>query len=333
MGSSICCFPDKNMERESLIENDGQTGDKANSFGKEQSSNIDIRVLWPNSGEYLTSELSISKTLDKFRAANTLQPNNSTKSEQDTKKSCRVSLELLVDTQSSRKSSEARREKVSTGGLLEALMGNMQFSSPRTRRKDTSNTTFSASPSYEPFPMTKVLSNLWIGTFDDASNETVLKLNGITHILSLVGHQSSFNWVKYKHYPMDDHGKTDLKAVLDEISEFMEIGQKGNNSLLVHCQSGQNRSAVVIIALQMIMNKKTLYRAHRDLKKLRPIVQVNLEYAKQLMKLEQELFNGVNSLPLNWMEGEFDASKGEVLYKHEDLTTSRHELLLDVEEK
>jgi len=334
MGLSICCLQAQSAKRMSLIENDGQLGDIATNFTGEKSSHVDVRVLWPNDQEGLTSDLSISKTLDKFRFSNGLQPNNSSKSEHERRSGCRGSVELHLDYQLSSKSTHAPREKVSTGGLLEALMGgNMQFSSstPSSQRKDTKK---SASTSWEAFPMTKVLSNLWIGTFDDASNETLLKLNGITHILSLVGHRSSIDWVEHKHYPMDDHGKTDIKSALEEISEFIKIGQKGDNKLLVHCQSGQNRSAVVIIAFLMIMNKKTLYRAHRELKKVRPIVQVNVHYAKQLMKLEQELFNGVNSLPSNWMEASFDSSAGDINYKHENLTTSRHNLLLlDIEEK
>jgi len=333
MGLSICCMQAQSAKSLSLIENDGQAGGIATSFARKKSSDIDVRVLWPNDQEGLTSDLSISKTLDKLRFSNALQPNNSTKSEHEMRSACRGSVELHLDNQLSSKSTHVSREKISTGGLLEALMGGVQFSSstPTSQRKDTKK---SASTSWEAFPMTKVLPNLWIGTFDDASNETLLKLNGITHILSLVGHRSSIDWVEHKHYPMDDHGKTDIKSALEEISEFIKIGQKGDNKLLVHCQSGQNRSAVVIIAFLMIMNKKTLYRAHRELKKLRPIVQVNVHYAKQLMKLEQELFNGVNSLPSNWMEGSFDSSAGDINYKHENLTTSRHNLLLlDIEEK
>lgn len=331
MGSSICCFPDKDTKRVSLIQNSwGQSREVATSLGIEKSSAFDARVLWPKDRQLLTSDLYISKALDKFKASNELQRNSSVQTESDKDDSCRVSVEVLLDAHSSNML-EGPREKISTGGMLEAI-GNMHFAlSPRIKRQDT---TLTAKSSFEPFPMTKVLSNLWIGTFDDANNEWNLKFNGITHILSLVGHQSPFEWVERKHYPMDDHGKTDLKAVLEDVSEFIENGQKGNNSVLVHCQSGQNRSAVVVIALLMIMNKKTLYRAHRELKKLRPIVQVNVEYAKMLLQLERELFNGVNSLPLNWMEREsINESASDIYYKHENLNTSRHQLMFDGEEK
>jgi protein-tyrosine phosphatase len=176
---------------------------------------------------------------------------------------------------------------------------------------------------YIPTPMTEILPALYIGSNENASKEENLRQKGLTHILSLIGNQSCFNWVKQKQYVMSDHGKTNIKEVLNEVYEFMEEGQKGNNKLLVHCLLGQNRSAVVIILFLMKNQKKTLFRAHRDLRKLRPIVQVNVRYARQLLEFEKELY-GKNSLPSDWMEQQFDDFAGEVVYKYEDLTTPHH---------
>jgi len=181
--------------------------------------------------------------------------------------------------------------------------------------------------SYNPLPMSEVLPTLYIGTYDNTTDEEDLRRNGITHILTLVGNQSCVKGVNYKKYVMSDYGKTNIKDVLSEVYEFMEEGQKGDNKLLVHCQSGQNRSAVVIISYLMMNAKKTLYRAHRDLRKIRPIVQVNVEYAKQLLELEKELF-GESSLPPNWMERQFDEVAEELIYKYEDLKTSRHRITM-----
>jgi len=332
MGSSvgsISCFSDRDTNRMSLIEQDGLAPEMTTNSDGQKRLNFDTRVLWPKGTETPTFDSSDSEVI-------VLRANNRPHTERDSQNSLRISVDLVSDwPPKNLRVPQESYDKVPTGRFLEAIMGNTNkpFFTDRMSSRDSAYST-TGRPSYAPFPMTKVLPNLWIGTFDDANNESELKLNGITHILSLVGHQSPFEWVKHKRYPMDDHGKTDLKAVIDEVSDFVEIGQKGNNRLLVHCQSGQNRSAVVIIATLMIMYKKTLYRAHRELKKYRPIVQVNVLYAKQLLQLEQELFNGVNSLPLNWMEMEYDESDGDFLYKYEDMTTSHHEQMqFDSEEK
>lgn len=213
------------------------------------------------------------------------------------------------------KSTAPNRERIATNDMLEILIRNPQFSLPRPE------VIHSISSSYTPHPMTQIFSSLYIGTFDDACNESELKSKGITHILSLVGHKSSIKGVEYKLCPMDDNGKTDLKVVLEKVSEFMEMGQKVDNKLLVHCQSGQNRSAVVIISWLMMARNKTLCWAHKELKKLRPIIHINLQYAKKLLLLEQELCNGVNTLPSSWMEREYDESAGEVFFKYASLKT------------
>jgi len=126
---------------------------------------------------------------------------------------------------------------------------------------------------------------------------------------------------------MNDYGNTDLKSVLKEVFEFMEEGQTNGKSLLVHCQSGQNRSATIVIAFLMKSYRKTLYLSHKELKDLRPIVQINVKYAKQLLALEKELLN-VNSLPSDWMErSTIDEVTCEVRYKHENITLTQHDVL------
>jgi len=187
---------------------------------------------------------------------------------------------------------------------------------------DSSDTT----DSFTVSRMTKVHPNLYIGNEEDSNDADLLNRNGITHILSLIGHKSSVGKVEQIQYPMHDLGRSDIKDVLDEVYEFMESGQNENNNLLVHCKLGQNRSAVVVIAFLMKKFKKTLHRAHRDLRKVRPIIQVNVDYAKQLLELERDYF-GKNSLPPDWMEREYNEAAIDVIYKYEDLTTLRQSLM------
>lgn len=180
----------------------------------------------------------------------------------------------------------------------------------------------STTDSYSVLPMTKVHSNLWIGNMWNSWDEDLLTREGITHVLSLTRSQSSSGKIERKQKVMNDQGRSDIKKVLDEVYEFMELGQKDNNNLLVHCTLGQNRSAVVVIAFLMKKYKIDLDRAHRNLKKVRPLVQVNVAYAKQLLDLEREYF-GSNSLPSNWMERDNDEAISEVEFLHQNLSTDR----------
>lgn len=177
--------------------------------------------------------------------------------------------------------------------------------------------------------MTKILPHLYLGTYEDAINETQLKTKKITHILSLIGKRSPVDFVQHKQIPMHDRGISNLKLVLKKASKFLEQGQQDGNNVLVHCQCGQNRSATVVTAVLMENTKKTLYRAHRIVKSLRPVVQINKGYAKQLLTLEKEIF-GKNSLPFDWMErDEIDIATGDVKYKYENMNTPQHREMFD----
>jgi len=203
------------------------------------------------------------------------------------------------------------------------------FSYGTVPREKSESRSIENSCSYFPVPMTKILPHLYLGSYDDAINENHLKAKRITHILSLIGKQSSVDFVQHKHSPMHDYGISDLKEVLTKVSKFMKLGQEDGNNVLVHCKCGQNRSATVVIAYLMLNTKRTLYRAHKMVKKLRPLIQINRRYAKQLLTLEKEIF-GKNSLPCDWMElEEVDMATGDVSYKHENLSPGKYRLMLD----
>jgi len=102
---------------------------------------------------------------------------------------------------------------------------------------------------------------------------------------------------------MSDYGRSDLKEILEQVKKFVYEGQQDCHNLLIHCKCGQNRAATVVIALQIINQKKTLYEAYDELMTIRPSVLINKEYAKQLFALEKEIL-GKNSLPPDWMERE-----------------------------
>jgi len=190
--------------------------------------------------------------------------------------------------------------------------------SERTVTTSTSSTT---SDTYFPIAMTRILSHLYLGSYDDAINEPQLKAKRITHVISLIGKKSPVDFLQVKRIPMHDSGKSNLKKVMEKVSIFMKLAQQDGKGVLIHCLSGQNRSATVVIALLMIIKKKTLSSAYKTVKSLRPVVQINERYAKQLLALERERF-GKNTLPCDWMErGEIDIATGEVTYKYENLNS------------
>merc|ERR1719245_727927 len=248
MGSVLCCIPAKTNKRLSLLQ--AQCA---------WSASMDIGRGKPTLENAGTSvEVSV-KTTHKFKDSIKLSAKKRRRLKSSNSWRSSTSPRVLYERVTTIKS---RERFLSEDSSWDGVSRGFCWSSPLPSMTD----------SYSILPMTKVQSNLYIGNEENSNDEDLLNSEGITHILSLIGHQSSVEKVERKQYPMNDKGRTDIKDVLDEVYDFMESGQKENNNLLVHCKLGQNRSAVVVIAFLMKKFKKTLYRAHRDLRKVRPII-------------------------------------------------------------
>jgi len=235
----------------------------------------------------------------------------------------RPPVKETISSMISRFSAFANWKRSTTTGRTTATTGRTTATTGRT----------TASTTYRPYPMSRILPHLYLGNMYDANDELQLKEKGITHILSLAS-KSFADLENIRHCPMNDSGRTSLKKVLDKVLTFIEQGQRNGNTLLIHCQLGQNRSATVVIAFLMMKmkyknNPYTLYRAHKEVKAARPLVLINREYAKQLLALEKEL-RGKNSLPQNWMEqGAFNEETGDLTFKYASLDSEAHYNLVE----
>jgi len=153
------------------------------------------------------------------------------------------------------------------------------------------------------FSLTEITSQLYLGSFEDAKNEAKVVELGITHILSLIGPKHPIDGIKHKHKPMNDNGYTNLKRLIKEIWSFVMDSQQPGNKLFVHCLSGQNRSATVMISILMKLQGESnkLVDVYNLVKDKRPVVQINELYAKQLLELERDLF-GTTTMSNDWMK-------------------------------
>jgi len=184
-----------------------------------------------------------------------------------------------------------------------------------------------------PTPISQITSQLFLGSLEDARNERELRTRKITHIISLIGASHSIKGMSHEHSPMNDYGRSDLNCVFQKLLPFIEESQKPPNVLFVHCMSGQNRSAALVIAILMKIHCKTLRDAFRMLKSKRPIVQINVLYAKQLIKMEVELF-GKGTMPKNWMEINFvNVETGSVIFFGDDMYSNNNLRKLNIYKK
>jgi len=181
--------------------------------------------------------------------------------------------------------------------------------------------------------LTEVTPQLFFGTFEDAKNEQELRSRAITHIISLIGHKHLVAGIAHEHHPMHDMGKTDLENIIDNLWTFVEESQRPGNALFVHCMWGQNRSASIMIVILMRRHGWSLKEAFKFLKRKRPLVQIHAQYAKQLAKIEQELY-GRTSVSKNWMEiRAADMDSGKVVFFGDSIMSNDDQSIIEMMEQ
>ncbi len=98
----------------------------------------------------------------------------------------------------------------------------------------------------------EVTDRLFVGSQDAAAEKTLLRSNGITHVLNVgVGIQCFFaDTFKYKVVEILDVPEEDLASKLDVCVGFIceAIAENDSNRVFVHCNAGVSRSCAVVIA-------------------------------------------------------------------------------------
>merc|ERR1712060_282152 len=170
--------------------------------------------------------------------------------------------------------------------------------------------------SFEPTPLTQVLSQLYLGTEEDAQQAEKLLDLGITHIISIVGGGRYKDlYPKHMYIPLRDNGSSNLLEELENSYDFAMESQEPNNKLFVHCKLGQNRSASFVIGFLMKSRNLSLYEAYSFLKRKRELIHPHKKYIEQLRQLDLELHK-VYSTPKNFLDIALCSKEGIKIMHH-----------------
>lgn len=135
-------------------------------------------------------------------------------------------------------------------------------------------------------------SFLYLGSYYDACSFDKLEEFKINFILNV---KDSCRFppkpFELKHVPVDDYGRTNLlKDVFPKCFKFLDKVKENKGRVLIHCQSGVNRSASIVLAYLMTYRKMTFKEAFLFLRERRPIVSPHESYMKQLSEYEMTLY-------------------------------------------
>lgn len=135
-----------------------------------------------------------------------------------------------------------------------------------------------------------ILENfLYLGSQDACIDEILFQYK-ISYILSIgVEMPKLYSSIEVKnlYVPCLDLIETNLNdQVLDNSFRFIEECRRMNGRILIHCNAGVSRSASVTIAYLIKYHKMSFTIAYDHVKKLRPCIQPNNGFKKQLQLLQ-----------------------------------------------
>ncbi|KAI5124210.1 hypothetical protein M0805_005060 [Coniferiporia weirii] len=138
----------------------------------------------------------------------------------------------------------------------------------------------------------QVLPRLYLGDFNDASDESELIRLRVTHVLSVLETPPSFDFksghgttLKKLHLPMKDSFAANIHRHFDTSTSFIrEALAEPDSVVLVHCLQGISRSATIVAAylLASLSNFNSADDVLRFLKEKRSVVFPNHGFVRQL---------------------------------------------------
>ena len=151
------------------------------------------------------------------------------------------------------------------------------------------------------YPSMVLDQSIFQGRGDQATNEKIIDLLKITHIVNItLEHRNAFsNKVKYLKLELDDVGDSNLFEHFHKTSDFIHAALTSNNSrVLIHCNLGVSRSSTITLAYLMKYKKWNLKFAFQTLKSKRSCASPNDGFKRQLLQWEFEVL-GENITNIN----------------------------------
>mmetsp|Transcript_14099 Transcript_14099/g.33273 ORF Transcript_14099/g.33273 Transcript_14099/m.33273 type:complete len:268 (+) Transcript_14099:473-1276(+) len=144
-------------------------------------------------------------------------------------------------------------------------------------------------PLTSAFPSEVIQEFLFLGSYDNASRNELLKAMGVKYILNCVPtcqvlFKNSFTY----------HTVSTSPPIFEECNEFIDAARRDNSKILVHCMTGISRSASVVVAYIMKLRNWRLAESLKWVKDRRPCVHPNAEAMQHLLQWERELFGSVS---------------------------------------
>jgi atypical dual specificity phosphatase len=138
--------------------------------------------------------------------------------------------------------------------------------------------------------MSRIDTNLWIGTVYNAHNKDFMKNHGITHVLSCAKEfgRPEFD-IEYHHLPItDDKTNSRTRLLFREGAAVIDKWIRNHKTIMVHCHAGISRSVSVVIAYYILYKGYTYDAAYTLIKERRPKMNIHPLYVPILRSFEKK---------------------------------------------
>lgn len=135
--------------------------------------------------------------------------------------------------------------------------------------------------------MNLIIDNLYIGSYANASDPTIINTN-ITHIVNASHLNNCFpDSFNYLRIDIDDDEEEDISRYFSKTSRFIHNAILKKGTVFVHCVAGKSRSATLVIAYLCQKKKMKLCDAINLLESKR-VIDINQGFHEQLKKRFKE---------------------------------------------
>ena len=137
--------------------------------------------------------------------------------------------------------------------------------------------------------MNEVVSQLYIGSVEDANDTAALENCGIKFVISLGCNISLDSTISHLSFPdISDSPETCILGILSKTDHYIASSLESSvGNILIHCVYGQSRSAAVIVSY--LMSRGTsLQDSINVLKSVRPCICINPGFLSQLYLLSKK---------------------------------------------
>ncbi|KAL7715761.1 protein-tyrosine-phosphatase [Entamoeba marina] len=151
-----------------------------------------------------------------------------------------------------------------------------------------------ASPYYQCVP-NQIEEHLFLGSLDSTKDRDILLNRNIIGVLSLgVKAIVVSKKIRVEYMPIPDLPTEAIDILFPQCFNFIDSIIKSGGNVLIHCQAGISRSSTVLIAYIMHRNGWTYRESFDYIRKKRPIIMPNAGFERQLLTLEQRMFNAMS---------------------------------------